>query len=444
MTDYRDRMVFEDALNVHSNARDRAEIDALTQRQGYLYAEFLRLTDELQVDPKPIPHVHTPHEDVARRSFWAAILATVGGMVIAVLLTSGSVSRPFVGACGAILLFAIAEALLDLGLFALPRTVFSANFYKIYMPSLIVFLLSMSALLVGRFASPAVAEVLLTINAYLWWGLECSLLLLGALSVAAWTRFGWSGSLFKEYIACSHRINELKLVIERRISDAKVMAAPMLLLLVFGAAFQPVLAQTIMIDRTGSIDQQKDIERSLVAALTNSDSALPPLNLVLFTEHVFQAPIVRIQPPSPRLENVFFQPLVAAARSRSAAAIRFQLESALRAELPIAKCTSVPDIMARAMLEDGPVLIITDGVHDCRTGTGRPRPSSSVNNIIVLLVRSKTDRGSDASVFGLRRQQILRYVPRADVLPEFRLPFAVRFFLVKSRGHTSQSLVTQN
>ena len=440
-TSDRERNVIEQSLNAESNARDRATIDGLTGAQERAYTEFLRVADELGVDPKPVPHVHTPHQEIAARCLWGALLATGGGMLVAIFLTAGVVANAFIGACGAVLLFVIAEAVLDVAAFALNRTTFVRRFVRMYITALALFSLSVSVLLVGRFATPTLAEELLLINAYVWWGLEASLLSLGALSIAGWRRFGWSLSLYNEYNAYEQRICELKLFIERRITDSK---ATILALCFVAASFlsaAPAFGQTIMIDRSGSLADQDGVEGQLQESLTSTAQPLPPtIKTVLFSEHAFEGLSVILHPPAVRLEDALFRPLGDAIRRQAALAMKAQLRDVLQTKLPVARCTSIPDVLARAALEEPPVLLITDGYHDCGLVKAHPQKH---DGIIIVLVRSKFDRASDGVLYFSRSEEILRYVPNAMVLPQFRLPFAVEQFLTRSRGHTASRLVSQ-
>ena len=163
-------------LHTRWNSRDSAQIDALNAKQAEVHVEFLKQADEYGIDPEPIPHTHTPHEELSRRCLSGFLLATFGGIFVAILLTAGAVSNRLLGALGAALIFVAAEVVVDLGVSAVShRKQFMDNFRWFYLPPLLLFFISLSIILLGRLATPEMADQLLNITAYTWWGLETAL-----------------------------------------------------------------------------------------------------------------------------------------------------------------------------------------------------------------------------------------------------------------------------
>lgn len=412
------------------NDRDRALIDRCRTEQESIVREFREQADEHGVDQEPAPRVHTAHQQLADRCTAAMIPAHLVGFLVAFVWTL--IAAPEKGAWIAAafgFLYLVMAALLDLLAFSYPQLLMR-RFRAFYTPPLVLSLLAFGILLVGRFASPELAAVLLMLDPYAWVTLEASMLVLGAVLSAAGSIFGWSGRLTRRYQALEQEIVALEQAIEKRSRHipppgAGAAAAAVALLLLFG---YPVHAEcpSVLVDRTGSIANQQGIESRLVTALAVHVSSGACVSLLLFADDVFGATKHTIHGSAPHM--ALFAPGRQANEQNARRTAETRLRGVLGGTLHEAACTSLPDMLMRAA-DEGSALLITDGQHTCTSY--KPKPRTGVSPVIVL-VRSDKDVGNQSDIYLRRREAILALLPHAKVLPEHKLDHAVESLIPAS------------
>ena len=186
-----------------------------------------------------------------------------------------------------------------------------------------------------------------------------------------------------------------------------------------------VQAQTIMIDRTGSMANQSWVEDTLYEVIPQYAHLTNQLNLLLFSEHPLSTPAIPLQWPLPsRAEPTFFRPLQDARLRQLEQLVRDRLRSVLATKSAPALCTSVPAILKRATLETKPVLVVTDADHDCPPYEVSS-PFTGGRDVIIVLIRSKFDSGDELQILTRRQQELNRLLPDARIFLQPQLEQAV-------------------
>lgn len=435
-----DLNIYAAEINEDISARDRLEIDRLSNLQAEDCLAFMRLCDVYRITPvNPIPHVHDAHEDMKPKCLWAAIVANLVGAFFAISLTARGVDDHVnLLVAAALGIFVFAQAVLEVILAFIDRYRFVCAVNWLFWPGASLGIASGGLLFLARVANPSVAEVLVNIVPAAIWSLEIASLATAAVSSIGVLRFGWSGRLHRRYTRLQGEINRLTVGIERR-KNAKVPAAmiqvlTLLLLAVTCVTKSHAQIPTIMLDRTGSVVEQNTIESRLTNSLSVWAPGVDRFRFMAFSEHPFSSPSIEVQMRSTTDETSVFLSLQRIQRDEAGRRIREVMNQILAVKTKMASCTSLPDIISRAILETKPVLVVTDFVDDCPNHGDLPANDGS--QIVFVLVRSRFDSGSDGSAFQKKVNLLRRSLPGATVYPEFSLDDAVRS--VFRRGRESQ------
>ena len=406
------------------NVDDQHEIETITTEMHTACTEYVRQAELFELNPNPIPHPHPPHEEKARFCKWASWFFTVIGVLVTIYLTAAAVDWPLIGAAAAAAVFLMLEFGVKLGIAAaVSEKVFVRRFHALYWPWLGVLLASIAILWLGRNASPELAEVLLKYSTIGWCSAEIALLFLGAYAFVGHRRFGWSGDAVARVRTLEARSAELTKRIDRR--NGKFLAT------VVGAILAGTSAHAqcplLLVDRTGSLATQAQSEAHLVTAVTANAHRFGCARVAPFSAHVLAAVASPIQWTTPGATTIdVFRSMAEARKTVLQEAARAKIEKVLSDEaLPPAHCTSMPDVAARALWDTGPVLILTDGVHDCGPSATAPPSVPTPPTIIVVLAPSKNDGPNEYELFTKRARALQRLLPRAQIFAEGQVAEAV-------------------
>ncbi|MGC2112588.1 MAG: hypothetical protein WA655_23920 [Candidatus Korobacteraceae bacterium] len=415
-------------VSVDFNHRDETEKARLEAENADDCIEYQRLADMYDVDPQPIPHIHTRHETLSAVCAFVAVVALFAGAVVASMLTANSVQSHLVGLSLGILFFVTATCLTDLLLLLLcDEQVFVRRSRWFWIPGWTLFLLSVTVLLLGRFADAELADLLLSLTSWAWWGIELSLLWLTAVALAGWRHYGWSGRIVRRCRARQSEIARLTRNLARRrplssggLKIAVLGLVVMLLLLVP----TPSRAQVpkMMVDETGSVADADRLDQHLAAAVADRAGEMRGLDVILFSEHIYSAEPIPVRWKSSG-EELAPEPVRRAWREKLAKMVHAELEEVFKTKLPPAHNTCVLDMVIRASAESKPVLVITDAKNECRPPAKFDVVSG--DGVFIVLVRSKSDTGSDKEIYDQRKKGVERYISGATIVEEFRLEGAI-------------------
>ena len=171
------------------------KLDALRTTYFGQCAEFLRNAELFDIDPRPVPHVHIPHENLARTwnaAFWLfTVLGALGTFASTATVES---LHPILIAVIGFVGFLLLEFMIVLFMqIATDEKGFANLLYRYTLPWMVLAMVSLAILLLARFPNsvPLAAQMF----TYAWWGLEISLAFLGGVALVALKRFGWSRRL---------------------------------------------------------------------------------------------------------------------------------------------------------------------------------------------------------------------------------------------------------
>ncbi len=431
--------------------RDGDRIDQCIARQGEIYTDYRRASDEHDVDPEPVPHVHADHDEKAKRCRIAVWFTHPVGALVSFWWSYTASEHSVPVALAAVLVYATLALILDISCIAFaPRASFCRNFWKWFLPMVPVSVASACVLITERFASPEVASALLRYDSAAWLGLEISMLVLGAVSMVGQRRFDWSGALTRDYQTLEAEIAALRRKIDarKRATAAKAHAQEdkegrkealkdvgrpsgstgLAVLLIAGLVSVGPLAKacpTALIDQTGSLaamNEKEDRVSSALAVGVARQSGKPCLIMTPFSANPFSSAGIEIS--FTEHKTALFTPMRKAIEKTLETEALGKIRSSMHPRLPVARCTNISDAMILAANAPESALVYTDGKHDCPAPIRRGITSNHA--VIVVLARSLGDGDSDADIFVRRRAVILNIVPKAIVLPEFELDTAVR------------------
>jgi hypothetical protein len=406
------------------NHNDQFETETLNKKIHHVCMEFVRRAELFEINPNPIPHIYLPHEEIARYCFWAVWFFNVAGVFVTVWLTSPAVAWPVLGGIAATIVFFMAEIAVKLGVSAaLPEKFFIKWFHVFYWPWLAVLLASVSIVWLERNASPDLAATLMNYGGVGWCGAEVSLAFLSGLAYVGKNRFGWSDEAVREVQTAESRISELTKRIARR--TGKLLLALFVVLCVGTSARGE--CPLLLVDFSGSVARQDDSAYQLISNLAEHATEIPCVRIVFFSGRALSSSATAVNwggspsghPPDP------FLTLAEARKTK----LRKDAKEALlkvmsfAARVP-ARCTSMLDVSARAVMDPGPVLILTDFVHDCAPFSVH-LPKGSSDRIVVVISPSKRDRGSEYEVFLKRAAECRRLMPDSKVFAESQMSEAV-------------------
>jgi hypothetical protein len=445
---------FEIDFNEQLDLRDQSKIDFLMNEQELSYAEYLRQADEYEIDPQPVPHIHTPHDEKVSRCYWTTRISHGGGITLAATWAALTASgRPIIASVLAVVMYSVLAILTDFVIFSFwPRKTFFERFKRLSGIPYPIALLSGLAILSERFASGDLASLLATIDPYAWLAAEASCLWLGAVAITGQDRYAWSRKLKTAYDTIGAEIEKLKHGIEHRATSARlnnvsrsqntspsdagrggknVMA--LLLLSALVLPFRATACETIITDQTGSLANQTLVDQRLVKSVAKAVSNC--ITVIPVSAHVFSAQAYDLV--FEKTHPVLFEGIKTAIDQKRAVEAEKKLNAIFGAPpLQAAACTSVSDMLILALAK-GRSLLITDGEHTCPTP---PPHLQGSGYVAVVLVRSKGAGGNDDAIFQKRRSWILHLLPSAHVFPEFQLEEAVQELF----SHSSDLLKTLN
>jgi len=406
------------------NFDDQRELETTNTSMHNTCTEFVRQAEVHEINPNPIPHAHTPHEEKATFCKAASWFFTVVGVVVTILLTATAVDWPLAGAVAATAAFLMLEFGVKLGISAaVPEKMFARRFHTLYWPWLGILLGSVAVLWLGRNAGPDLAALLMKYSTVGWCGAEVALLFLGAYAFVGRRRFGWSGDAVRRVAELEARVAELTKRIDRR--NGKLLAG-VLVFLCLGATSVRAACPLVLLDRSGSLAEQDRAENRLVEALAANAHLIPCIRLAAFAARALSAEAVTIEfsPPGAATHDVF-RSVIEARRIAMRDVAKVKLQAVLNAgDRKPAVCTSMTDVAARALMDAGPVLVVTDGVHDCAPSRPVLPPQSSAG-IFIVLVPSKGDQGNEFEVFSKRAAALRRLLPQARIFLDGQLAEAV-------------------
>jgi DNA-binding winged helix-turn-helix (wHTH) protein len=196
----------EDSAATDSSAEpEAAAIGRLAARQHVLRLEFIRQAETFGIDPRPVPHVHFPHQEIAVACRLAAVAAHVVGIGTATFIAAAAFNGFSTTAVLLTLLaYGLVASTLNMAVFVFwPAEVFIRRLKRLMIGPALVGIISMGAVMVQRFATAQTASLLLAVDPYIWLSLEFASLTLGVLAFAGYRRYAWSAQLTR---AC-HRID---------------------------------------------------------------------------------------------------------------------------------------------------------------------------------------------------------------------------------------------
>lgn len=187
------------------------------------------------------------------------------------------------------------------------------------------------------------------------------------------------------------------------------------------AAAATASAQTVVVDRTGSLADQQGVESELKATLPAAALVFPAIRLVFFGDNVLQVRPIVVTFGSESRSN--FGNLQEAARLQAVRLGKAQIQRAFAEPGPQpATASNIPAAIVRAAEDSPRGLLVTDGENEA------PAPNGAVTQapIFVVLCAAKRDAPARELVtYEQRRRQILTWAPHAKVFPCFKLRNAV-------------------
>lgn len=416
------------ALGTQFDAIDQEQLERIERELRTSTGQFVQEAELLGIEPNPVPHVHRVHSELHNLCSWAYWLFTIVGIGVTAFLTAGAAESPVLTSIIAAAAFVVLEFAVRLGIASLwEKRFFIEHFQYLYTPFLLLLLAGATVLLLGRFASENLAAVLIELMTYAWWSIEFALLFLGALSLLGWRRFGWSDVLTREITGLEQEISTLLRRMDRRESNRKLIVGVAVVVMALCCA-PAALGQcsSVMIDRTGSVAFQTQVEQSLTATVASRAAEIGCIKLILFGSDALNAPSKVVRWNNASAHTQLFKPLATA----RAAAVRKQAEISMAQVLSDAPqadlgCTSFADIAARSSKELGSVIVVTDGIHDCPEPAFRDRWETA--HVTVVLVPAKRDTASvnRIDLVNRRGRMVRRYLPHAKVLSLSELCTAV-------------------
>lgn len=197
---------------------EAAAISRLAARQHFLRTEFVRQAETFEIDPRPVPHVHFPHQEIAAACRLAAVATHVVGIGTASLIAAAAFNGfSTTAVLLTILAYGLVASTLNMAAFVFwPAEVFIRRLKRLMIGPAVVGIISMGAVMVQRFATAQSASMLLALNPYIWLSLEFASLTLGVLAFAGYRRYTWSAQLTRECQRIDAEIHKLKVMTERR------------------------------------------------------------------------------------------------------------------------------------------------------------------------------------------------------------------------------------
>jgi len=193
----------------------------------------------------------------------------------------------------------------------------------------------------------------------------------------------------------------------------------------------------VMMDRTGSILNQEDVETLLAHAIARFAGFLGSIRLIAFADRVLDVPTLRIEWPASGGWQSGFAALSEVQRSRAEKNALGALKEVLgNATISAARATNIPAVLVRAG-RDGHALVVTDGENQVASAT----KALTETPIEVILCSAKSDRSDRELEISLqRRSAIQRWAPNARIFSCSEIDAAVRSWIkaiVKSVGQAS-------
>jgi hypothetical protein len=187
------------------------------------------------------------------------------------------------------------------------------------------------------------------------------------------------------------------------------------------AAFDPPL---LLMDRTGSLEHQVDVETMVAAAIAHLGAALQKIRILPFAERVLDVPALAVQWRATDGWQSGIGSLSSIQHQRAESRAREELAKVLgRAVVSPAGTTNIPAVLVRAGREPAPALVVSDFKNEV------PRAAKLLTNarIQVVLCAAKGDRGDQELEITQRRQgAIKRWAPNAEMFSCSEIDAAVK------------------
>lgn len=402
------------------NDADTRRVAELQTRMDRVAADFLAFVDPFDdIAPEPVPHVHLPHDDTARRCRVLGPLTFLASWAVGYQLSGPDGTSASWLAFWTLVAVTVADAVGQAVLTAMPVVAFIKRFPKMLGACVVAFAVSASVVLLGRIASPALADLLIDIVPAAWWVLEVSLVALAALGFVGGRHFGTTSRLTALHDLLAADLARLERRIQQRSAPVFSMSAvnrtSMLMLGIWALSAGLAQAQTLALDRTGSVADRAKTEEAVVRAIADHAGDLGRIDILLLGGRPLATPKTTVTWGDSRATHMVFGPLVEAHHRRQSEALQARLARALEVRVPEPPCSSMPGFLARLVLDRAPALLVTDGKDDC----GHPShlPSDDGGHLFIVLTSAVGDPTDDVATFEARRDQLLRLVPRATVVP---------------------------
>lgn len=191
-------------------------------------------------------------------------------------------------------------------------------------------------------------------------------------------------------------------------------------------------AQTIMVDRTGSMADIDVVQASLVDAVSNSSPIVDEFGLCLFSQRPLASPVVTVS--ITKAAGVSRIDHVNRAREEEArAALRGLLEHHLGSHKSIvAKKTDIAAVLRRADTERKPTLLLTDGADE--TGRQATVVGDGQGVHVVLCADRRDDSSKELELFDQRKAAILTMLPKATVYGCYQMQQAAQAWARAARA----------
>jgi hypothetical protein len=181
-------------------------------------------------------------------------------------------------------------------------------------------------------------------------------------------------------------------------------------------------AQAVVIDRTGSMARQQQIEADLQSGLAGAALYFRGIRLVFFSDEVMNAPGINVMFDSraggsgiPRLEDAVKMKAVREAGPKIAKV--FAQQSPVHA-----RASNIAAAVVRAAEELPSGLLVTDGKHE----VAAPAGALTETRLVVLLCPASSDSTADELVKYTERARLIKmWAPNAAVFPCFKMRDAI-------------------
>jgi hypothetical protein len=181
-------------------------------------------------------------------------------------------------------------------------------------------------------------------------------------------------------------------------------------------------AQAVVIDRTGSMARQHQIEADLQNGLAGAALYFRGIRLVFFSDEVMNAPGITVMFDSrasgsgiPRLED--------AVKMKAVREAGPQIAKGFAQQSPVhARASNIAAAVVRAAEELPSGLLVTDGKHEVAVPPG----ALTQNRLVVLLCPASSDSAADELVKYTEREHLIKvWAPKAEVFPCFKMRDAI-------------------